>query len=192
MKFLEELVLPNGTQIPNRIAKAAMEENMGDDDHAPSDELIRLYKQWAIGEVGLMITGNVMVDARAMTGPGGVVLENDRHLDRFKVWAQTARAHGAQVWMQINHPGRQTPGSLQQVVMAPSAIALDLGNLSKHFTVPREMTATDIADVVSRFVNAAKLAELAGFSGVQIHAAHGYLLHEFLSPLSNQIGFLTG
>ncbi|MFZ6691862.1 NADH:flavin oxidoreductase/NADH oxidase family protein [Undibacterium sp. SXout20W] len=185
MKFLEELVLPNGTQIPNRIAKAAMEENMGDDDHAPSDELIRLYQQWAIGEVGLMITGNVMVDARAMTGPGGVVLENDRHLDRFKVWAQTARAHGAQVWMQINHPGRQTPGSLQQVAMAPSAIALDLGNLSKHFTVPREMTATDIADVVSRFVNAAKLAELAGFSGVQIHAAHGYLLSQFLSPLSN-------
>lgn len=180
------LTLPNDAVIPNRIAKAAMEENMADNDHAPSDDLLRLYKSWAEGEAGLIITGNVMVDGRAMTGPGGVVLENDRHLDRFKAWAEVSRSRGAQIWMQINHPGQQMPASLGQETFAPSAVALDLGSLSRQFALPREMTAADIADVERRFVTSALLAECAGFTGVEIHAAHGYLLSQFLSPLSNR------
>jgi 2,4-dienoyl-CoA reductase-like NADH-dependent reductase (Old Yellow Enzyme family) len=171
--------------IPNRIAKAAMEENMADADHAPSAELIRLYREWGQGGAGLIITGNVMVDARAMTGPAGVVLEDDQHLDRFRAWADAARANGAQVWMQINHPGRQMPAALGQETVAPSAIALDLGAQSKVFPMPRAMTATDIADVQRRFATTAQLAERSGFTGVEIHAAHGYLLSQFLSPLAN-------
>src|ERR1700745_2490591 len=97
------LVLPNGAVISNRLAKASMEENMADDEHLPSEDLYRLYQAWADGGAGLILTGNVMIDRRALTGPGGVVLENDSHLDRFKRWAATARAGGAQVWMQINH-----------------------------------------------------------------------------------------
>ena len=83
MTLFTPLTLPNHTILPNRIAKAAMEENMCDADHAPSDALLRLYQAWAQGGVGLILTGNVMVDRRAMTGPGGVVLEDDRHMDRF-------------------------------------------------------------------------------------------------------------
>jgi len=177
------LLLPNGAVIANRLAKAAMEENMADADHAPSDALVRLYEAWAKGNVGLMLTGNVMVDHRAMTGPNGVVLEDDAHLDRFRRWAQTARAH---VWMQVNHPGRQMPAALGQTTLAPSAVAMDLGALSKQFPVPREMTADDIADVQQRFTRAAVLAEQSGFTGVQIHAAHGYLLSQFLSPITNK------
>jgi 2,4-dienoyl-CoA reductase-like NADH-dependent reductase (Old Yellow Enzyme family) len=186
MSLFSPLTLPNGAVIPNRIAKAAMEENMADGDHAPSVELIHLYRAWAEGEAGLIITGNVMVDARAMTGPGGVVLESDRHLDRFKAWAEGSRSRGAQIWMQINHPGRQMPAGLGQETLAPSAIALDLGAQSKRFPVPRAMTADDIAEVERRFVETARLAERAGFTGVEIHAAHGYLLSQFLSPLSNR------
>lgn len=186
MSLFSPLTLPNGTVIPNRIAKAAMEENMGDADHAPSAELINLYSAWAQGEAGLILTGNVMVDARAMTGPGGVVLEDDRHLDRFRAWASASRSRGAQVWMQINHPGRQMPAALGQETLAPSAIALDLGAQSKRFPVPRAMTAADIAEVEHRFVETARLAERAGFTGVEIHAAHGYLVSQFLSPLSNR------
>jgi 2,4-dienoyl-CoA reductase-like NADH-dependent reductase (Old Yellow Enzyme family) len=126
-----------------------------------------------------------MVDARAMTGAAGVVLEDDRHLGRFKAWADASRVGGAQVWMQINHPGRQMPAGLGEETLAPSAIALDLGAQSKVFPVPREMTAADIADVERRFVATAVLAEDAGFTGVEIHAAHGYLLSQFLSPLAN-------
>lgn len=112
MKLFTPLTLPNGTTISNRLAKAAMEENMADADHAPSDALLRLYDAWAQGGAGLILTGNVMVDSRAMTGPNGVVLEDDARLDRFRRWAKTARAHGAHVWLQINHPGRQMQAAL--------------------------------------------------------------------------------
>lgn len=186
MSLFSPLVLNNGATIPNRIAKAAMEENMADADHAPSAGLLRLYKAWAEGETGLIITGNVMVDARAMTGPGGVVLEDDRHLDRFQAWAEAGRTRGAHIWMQINHPGRQMPAALGQETLAPSAIALDLGAQSKRFPIPREMSEADIADVERRFINTAQLVERADFTGVEIHAAHGYLLSQFLSPLSNR------
>lgn len=186
MSLFSRLTLPCGAMIPNRIAKAAMEENMADDDHAPSAGLLRLYQAWAEGEAGLIITGNVMVDARAMTGPGGVVLEDDCHLDRFRAWSHAARSRGAGVWMQINHPGRQMPAALGQETLAPSAIALDLGKQSSRFRMPREMTEHDIAQVERRFVATARLAERAGFTGVEIHAAHGYLLSQFLSPLSNR------
>ncbi|MEW9899730.1 NADH:flavin oxidoreductase/NADH oxidase family protein [Chitinivorax sp. PXF-14] len=180
------LSLPNGTMLPNRLAKAAMEENMADKDHAPSDDLIRLYRTWADGGVGLMITGNVMVDRRAMTGPGGVVLESAQFGARFETWSAAARTQGAQVWMQINHPGRQMPAALGQETIAPSEVAMDLGNFSKQFTAPRAMTEADIADVQARFVKTAQLAEQFGFTGVQIHAAHGYLISQFLSPITNK------
>lgn len=180
------LTLPNGAVVPNRLGKAAMEENMADADHAPSDELIRLYRAWAEGGAGLIITGNVMIDRRAMTGPGGVVIESDRHAARFQAWAQAARAQGAQVWMQLNHPGRQMPAALGQPTLAPSAVAMDLGNFSKQFSAPRAMSEADIADVRARFIRAAQLAEQFGFTGVEIHAAHGYLLSQFLSPRTNQ------
>ena len=186
MSLFSPLTLPNGIIIPNRIAKAAMEENMADADHAPSAELIRLYEAWGKGGAGLIITGNVMVDARAMTGPAGVVLESDAQLDRFRTWAHTAHASGGQVWMQINHPGRQMAAGLAQETIAPSAVALDLGRQSKMFPMPRAMTAADISDVQRRFVATAVLAEKAGFTGVEVHAAHGYLLSQFLSPLANK------
>jgi len=186
MKVFDKLILPNGSSIANRIAKAAMEENMADADQAPSERLMRLYQAWAEGGAGLLISGNVMVDGRAMTGPGGVVLEHDRHLDRFKRWAAIGRANGAQFWLQINHPGRQMPADLGQETWAPSAVALELGSMSKHFSAPRAMTTEVIDEVIQRFARTAQLAERAGFSGVEIHAAHGYLLSQFLSPLSNR------
>ena len=155
-------------------------ENMG------SDELLRLYQTWADGGVGLILSGNVMIDRRALTGPGGVVLENDRQLERFRQWASSGRSRGAQFWLQINHPGRQMLASMGQPTMAPSAVALELGALSRMFQMPREMSEADIDDVVHRFTRTAVMAEQAGFTGVQIHAAHGYLLSQFLSPLSNR------
>lgn len=185
MNVFDPLILPNGAVIPNRIAKAAMEENMADMDQAPSGKLMRLYQAWAEGGAGLIITGNVMIDSRAMTGPGGVVLEDDTHLDLFKRWAQIGRSKGAQFWLQINHPGRQMQVNLGQQTLAPSAVALDMGKLSKHFSTPRAMTQADIDEVIQRFSRTAQFAERAGFSGVEIHAAHGYLLSQFLSPLSN-------
>jgi 2,4-dienoyl-CoA reductase-like NADH-dependent reductase (Old Yellow Enzyme family) len=186
MSPFNPLTLPNGTRLTNRLAKAAMEENLADADHAPSDDLIRLYRTWAEGEIGLIITGNVMVDRRAMTGPGGVVLESSEQRARFAQWAEAARAGGAQVWMQINHPGRQMPAALGQPTLAPSSVAMDMGRFSKQFSAPKEMLDAEIEEVKRRFVETAVLAEQAGFDGVQIHAAHGYLFSQFLSPITNR------
>ncbi|MFJ2690239.1 NADH:flavin oxidoreductase/NADH oxidase family protein [Pseudomonas sp. NPDC087336] len=186
MNVFDTLMLPNGSTIKNRIAKAAMEENMADAEHAPSEELLRLYQAWADGGSGLIITGNVMVDGRAMTGPGGVVLQDDQQLDKFKRWARIGRSGGAQFWLQINHPGRQMQANLGQKTWAPSAIPLNLGTMSKHFATPRAMTPSVIEEVIQRFAHTARLGEQAGFTGVEIHAAHGYLLSQFLSPLTNQ------
>lgn len=186
MTLFDPLALPNGSIIPNRIAKAAMEENMADAEHAPSEHLMRLYRAWAEGGAGLLISGNVMVDSRAMTGPGGVVLEDATQLARFERWARIGRAQGAQFWLQLNHPGRQMQANLGQPTWAPSAVALELGNLSKRFATPQAMTPAMIEEVIARFTQTARLSEQAGFNGVQIHAAHGYLLSQFLSPLTNQ------
>ena len=185
MSPFEPLHLPNGQIIANRIAKAAMEENMADLNQAPSRALKQLYKAWADGEPGLLLTGNVMIDRRAMTGPGGVALENEEHLDSFREWADVARAKGVHFWVQLSHPGRQTMANLGQQALAPSAIAMDLGSFSKMIATPRAMTEEDIQDVIQRFATSARLAEKAGFTGVQIHGAHGYLISQFLSPLSN-------
>jgi 2,4-dienoyl-CoA reductase-like NADH-dependent reductase (Old Yellow Enzyme family) len=180
------LTLPNGSTLPNRLAKAAMEENMADAGQLPGQALNRLYESWARGGVGLIITGNVMIDGRAMTGPGGVVLEAGTPLAPFRQWAQAARRQGAQAWMQINHPGRQVMADMGGNAWAPSAVALDMGKHSKLFAQPVEMSTTQIEEVIARFAATAHAAEQAGFNGVQIHAAHGYLISQFLSPLTNR------
>jgi 2,4-dienoyl-CoA reductase-like NADH-dependent reductase (Old Yellow Enzyme family) len=186
MSPFQTLILPNGQTIGNRIAKAALEENLADGNQAPGQALFRLYQAWAEGETGLLLTGNVMIDRRAMTGPGGVALEDERDLQHFRQWATIGRAGGAQFWMQINHPGRQTMANLGQQALAPSAVAMDLGAFSKMFAEPKPMTETNIEEVIQRFATTATLAEKAGFTGVQIHAAHGYLISQFLSPLTNR------
>ncbi|GMN81340.1 NADH:flavin oxidoreductase/NADH oxidase family protein [Variovorax sp. V512] len=180
------LTLPNGSVLPNRLAKAAMEENMADAGQLPGAALHDLYRVWAQGGAGLILTGNVMIDGRALTGPGGVVLEAGTSLERFSEWAAAARSGGAQVWMQINHPGRQVQINMGGTAWAPSSVALDLGKHSKLFVQPKAMSEAEIAETVDRFAATAQAAERAGFTGVQVHAAHGYLLSQFLSPLTNQ------
>ena len=125
------LTLPNGSVLPNRVAKAAMEENMAATGHLPGAAIFKLYETWAQGGIGLIITGNVMVDHRAMTGPGGISLEIDTELEPFKLWASTAQKYDSHIWMQINHPGRQVYAAMGGQVLSPSNIALDLGEHSK-------------------------------------------------------------
>jgi 2,4-dienoyl-CoA reductase-like NADH-dependent reductase (Old Yellow Enzyme family) len=185
------LTLPNGSQLPNRLAKAAMEENMAVEGHLPGDEIFKLYEAWANGGSGLLITGNVMVDHRAMTGPGGIALELDTPLEPFKKWALSVHKKGAQqndthIWMQINHPGRQVYAAMGGQVLSPSNIPLDMGQHSKLFGQPTAMTESEIEDLIQRFATTAAKAVEAGFDGVQVHAAHGYLISQFLSPLTNQ------
>ncbi|WP_110208576.1 NADH:flavin oxidoreductase/NADH oxidase family protein [Nocardioides daejeonensis] len=182
----DPLILPSGVVLPNRLAKAAMEENMAVRGQVPGKGLFRLYERWSKGGAGLLITGNVMVHAEALTGPAGVVLDAAAPLEPFRRWARAAKSGGARVWMQINHPGRQIRADMPGVAWGPSAVRVDLGRNSKRFAEPTAMTEAQIVATVERFATTAARAEEAGFDGVEIHAAHGYLLSQFLSPLSNR------
>jgi len=177
------LTLPNGQRLPNRLAKSAMSERVATPDGRPTPAHLRLYERWGGGGAGLLITGNVMVDGRAIGESGNVVVEDRRHLAELSAWARAAKAGGAKVWAQINHPGRQSPRNLSKQPVAPSAVALK--GAGPMFARPRALESEEIEDLVRRFAATAAICEEAGFDGVQIHGAHGYLVSQFLSPRTN-------
>lgn len=177
--------LKNGTVIKNRLFKSAMSEQLGTKDHNPTKGLATLYKTWAEGGLGLSITGNIMIDRSALGEPKNVVLDTQSDLEPFKKWAQAGSANGSHIWPQLNHPGKQIPNFITEEPVAPSAIALENG-LEKGFNKPRALTESEILEIIQKFATAAELSKKAGFTGVQIHGAHGYLVSQFLSPRHNQ------
>ena len=182
----QPLTLPCGTTLPNRLAKSALSETLGTLDNQPTEKLVRLYQRWAQGQTGLLITGNVMVDHRHLGEPGNVALEDERSLPLFRRWAEAGTQHGGQIWMQLNHPGKQSPRPLASGdTLAPSAIPFSKA-LQSYFKTPRALTEPEIHDIIQRFATTAALAKKAGFGGVQIHGAHGYLVNQFLSGYHNQ------
>ncbi|MDZ8183743.1 MAG: NADH:flavin oxidoreductase/NADH oxidase family protein [Nostoc sp. ChiSLP02] len=179
----QPLKLACGAQLPNRIAKAAMNEQLGDINNAPTPEIIRLYKRWALGGAGLLITGNVMIDRMALVLPNDIVIEDEQHLSLLEQWATASKTKAGHVWMQINHPGRQSPSYLSSQPVAPSSVPLQLP--AQDFADPRALTSAEIEQLIERHIYTATVAKKVGFTGIQIHAAHGYLINQFLSPLSN-------
>ncbi|ABC28327.1 NADH:flavin oxidoreductase, Old Yellow Enzyme family [Hahella chejuensis KCTC 2396] len=177
------LTLPCGAVIPNRIAKSAMTEGLADGDDLPTPQLNQLYQRWAEGGAGLLITGNVMVDRRYLERSGNVVLENAEALSRFRLWAEVVTECDVHLWMQLNHPGRQCSRFSNSKPVAPSAVQL---RMAGNFAMPRILPGSEINAIIRRFGVSAALAREAGFTGVQIHSAHGYLGSQFLSPLTNQ------
>ncbi|WP_418063394.1 NADH:flavin oxidoreductase/NADH oxidase family protein [Pimelobacter simplex] len=177
------LTLPGGQQLANRFMKSALSESLGDRDCGPSERLQRLYARWARGGYGLVVTGNVMVDRRHRGEPGNVVIEDERHLAGLRAWASDFQDGGTPLWMQVNHPGRQANALVGRTrPVAPSAIQARVPGSVK----PRALEDAEIRDIVERYATASAVAERAGFAGVQIHGAHGYLVTQFLSPLTNQ------
>ncbi|MFH5211517.1 NADH:flavin oxidoreductase/NADH oxidase family protein [Antrihabitans sp. NCIMB 15449] len=179
----DALELPCGQILRNRMMKSALSEALGGRGNGPSDRLETLFRRWGDGGYGLIVTGNVMVDRTQLGEPGNVVVEDERDLEGLSSWAKSAQDGGAPLWMQINHPGRQAnPLAARKRPVGPSAIAAKVPGAM----TPRALTAAEIEDIIERFATTAVVAETAGFSGVQIHGAHGYLVAQFLSPLANQ------
>jgi 2,4-dienoyl-CoA reductase-like NADH-dependent reductase (Old Yellow Enzyme family) len=179
------LPLPNGSALPNRLAKAAMSESLADPDTgAPTAELIRVYDRWGQSGAGLLITGHVIVGEDGRAEPGNVVVTDDRHLPALRAWAQAAQRGGAKLWMQINHAGRQSPRRMTKQPVAPSAVAMK--GFAGAFAAPRALTEDEILGLIAKYATAARVAKQAGFSGVQLHAAHGYLISQFLSGRTNR------
>ena len=179
------ITLPNGTTIKNRFFKSAMSEGMGTRDFQPKKNIATLYKRWAEGGTGLIITGNIMVDPKGTAEPGNIVFDKNSNMEILKDWAKQGQQHGAKVMVQLNHPGKQVPKTKAKETVAPSTIPLGNG-LNKLFSTPRALTTSEVEELVQKFVTSAKVAKEAGFSGVQIHAAHGYLISQFLSPHDNR------
>ncbi len=185
LRSSEPFVLPCGARAKNRFFKAAMSEALaGSDGRVPVERMERLYGAWASGGSGVVLTGNVMIDRRAISEPGNVVLDDASDREGFARWARAGSAHGAQLWMQLNHPGKQAPAALNRETVAPSAIGYS-AEMKAVFRTPRALTSAEILALIERFATSAALAREAGFSGVQIHGAHGYLVSQFLSPKHN-------
>ncbi|MEZ5568085.1 MAG: NADH:flavin oxidoreductase/NADH oxidase family protein [Halioglobus sp.] len=181
------LTLPCGATVANRLAKAAMTEGLADPAGVPTQELERLYGLWSDGGAGLLLSGNIIVDGDHLERPGNVIIDGEpdaRMRAALASWARAATRGGNHFWAQISHAGRQTQKNVNPQPLAPSAVKLGLPG--GQFGEPREISREAIAEVVRRFGVCAAAVREAGFTGVQVHAAHGYLLSQFLSPRSNQ------
>ncbi len=184
MQIANQLTLPCGAVLPNRIAKGPMTEGLADDRNHATERHVRLYRRWSRGGAGLQITGNVQVDRRYLERPANVVIEDREGFAALRDFAAAGTEAGNHLWMQIGHAGRQTPVHVNPEPVAPSAVPLDLP--PGRFGPPRAMTGAEVKDTVRRFAFVAEVAREAGFTGIQVHAAHGYLVSEFLSPKANR------
>lgn len=181
--LFQSFTFPNGTTAKNRFFKSAMEEQLAIDNQ-PTQTLVNLYRTWALGGAGVLVTGNVMVSPNGKGLVGDVVVSDDRSLPMLKAWADAGKTAGTLMIMQINHAGKQSPKAVNREPVAPSAVPLV--GMDGFINPPRALQAVEIEQIIGEFITTAQIAQKAGFSGVQIHAAHGYLISQFLSPHHNQ------
>ena len=185
MSHLAEAITIRNITFKNRIIKAAMSEALANDAGQPSQLHFNLYETWAKGGLGCAITGNVMVDFRAKNEPGVVVIESERDLAKLQQWATLGKKYDMVQLVQLSHPGRQCPKGLNRETVAPSTVPFSPA-LATTFGTPRELREDEILDIIQRFAISAQICEKAGFEGIQLHGAHGYLISQFLSPLTNK------
>lgn len=179
----DPLTLPCGAVLRNRIMKSAMTEGLADPQDQPTERHARLYERWSRGGAGLLMTGNVMIDRRHLERVGNVVMDEAVNRDALRAWAKAGACAGNQLWMQLSQPGRQCPKSVNPHPVSASDVQLHLGG---QFARPRPLREEEIEALIGAFARAAVIARETGFTGVQIHGAHGYLINQFLSPLTNR------
>ena len=182
-----KLILPCGKTLKNRICKSALTERIAEGNNLVNQKHLNLYEKWAEGNVGTILTGNVQVDKRYLESAGNVAIEKSNYKDQIELlrkWSEVGTKNNTNLWMQISHAGRQTPGDLNMKPVAPSNIGLKIPG--KKYGTPIPLTNEEIEDVIERFIFTAKVAHDTGFTGIQIHSAHGYLMSEFLSPDINK------
>ena len=187
IKLSTPLTLPCGATLPNTLAKASMTEGLATPDGIASPQLVRLYGLWSDGGCGLLLSGNIPIDRDHLERAGNVVLQDGKvedaaAMEALKSWTYAATRKGNHFWAQISHAGRQTQADINPSPKAPSAAKI---GLPVKFGIPQAMTIDEIHHTIDSFANAAKTCQDAGFTGVQLHAAHGYLLSSFLSPRAN-------
>jgi 2,4-dienoyl-CoA reductase-like NADH-dependent reductase (Old Yellow Enzyme family) len=179
--LLFDPIVIRGMEIKNRIVRSATAENMADDDGTPRECLEAMYRRLAEGEVGLVITGHAFVDAGGKCHAEMTGVHADRLIGPLSRLADAVHERGGKIALQINHGGRNCDPAQVPDSMAPSAVPHE-----GREGATREMTEKEITATVQSFAEAARRAKSAGFDAVQIHGAHGYLVSQFLSPLTNR------
>lgn len=181
------LTLPCGITLSNRLCKAAMSEGMADADGSANQRLETLYRRWANSGAGLLLSGNIQVDRWHLERPLNVLADSDEAVPALARLAAAGRSGGAQFWAQIAHTGRQVHALVNPAPLAPSSVEIAvMRGAGYEFAVPKAMSESEILTAIAQFAAAARRVKAAGFTGVQLHAAHGYLISQFLSPSTNQ------
>lgn len=170
-------------KMKNRIVRSATYEKMADEDGFVTEQLINLYVTLAKGGVGLIITGNALVHVSGRSAPKMLCIHNDFYIEGLKKLTSAVHEAGGKIVIQLNHGGRQCASIFLHgnPPVAPSAVYEPV-----YKVTPRELTHEEIWELIESFGKAAKRAKEAGFDGVQIHGAHGYLINQFLSPYTNR------
>lgn len=182
---------------PNRFLKSAMTERLSSWDPIdlpsrgiPSKEIINVYRRWGEASLGTILTGNIMIDYDQLEAPGNPIIPPDApfsgpRFDAFAELATQAKKHGSLIVGQLSHPGRQVQDKINQHPLSASDIHLTVELFGMTFAKPRAATQTDIQYVIEAFTNAAEFLYHAGYDGIELHGAHGYLISQFLSPSTN-------
>jgi len=186
MKISDPITLPiSGLTIKNRLCKSAMTEGLCDEYARATKKHVTLYSAWAKGGCGLLVTGNVQIDRRYLERPGNVCIDgpqDEKQMQALRNYAKAAQKNGTKCFVQISHPGRQANIMVAKQSPAPSAIPIKgLMPVAEPF----EMSNAVVKETIQKYVDAALVCKEAGFDGVQLHSAHGYLLSTFLNPLAN-------
>ncbi|KAI1202126.1 hypothetical protein F5X97DRAFT_345984 [Nemania serpens] len=186
----------SGRVVPNRFMKGAMTEQLCTFDSQrpenrgiPTKNIERCYERWGRGGIGMILSGNIMIDPTALESTGDPVIPREAGFSGprfagFQAMARAAKAHGSLMVGQINHPGRLCLS--QESPVAASAIAVESSRGIYAFPPPHEASKDEIRDIVEGFAHAAEYLAKAGWDGVEMHGAHHFLLSGFLSPKSNQ------
>ena len=183
----QPLALPGGAVLSNRLAKAAMSEGFADARNHSTPRLETLYRRWAGSGAGLLLSGNIQVDRWHLERPGNIVVDDDSGQAQLARLAAAGKSQGAHFWAQLSHTGRQVSSHINSAPLSPSAVDIDvIRGAGFSFATPKPMTEAEVERAIGQFAFAAKVTKDAGFTGVSLHAAHGYLISQFLSPLSNQ------
>ncbi|WP_406871192.1 oxidoreductase (plasmid) [Thioclava sp. 'Guangxiensis'] len=173
----QPLDLPCGVRLKNRLVKSAMSDSLGDGAGNPTEMQMRLYERWAEGGAALSLIGEVQTNSHYPEKPGNLVLVPDADLTALKALARRGSVNGSSIWPQLGHAGALAHAPISEP-KGPSP--LDVEGLRCD-----GMSLEDIQDLPQTYAQAASLAQKAGFGGVQIHAGHGFLFSQFLSPLFN-------
>lgn len=185
LPFSQAIRLPCGVTLANRLVKASMSEGIANHYNHATERIETLYRRWSRSGAGLLLSGNFQVDKEHLERPLNVVVDEDG-LDGLRRVAHAGNSHGAHFWAQLSHTGRLVSSAINSAPLAPSAVELEVpASLGRSYAKPQAMSEQQIAHAISQFGVAARLVKTAGFTGVHVHGAHGYLISQFLSGRSN-------